>query len=76
MTIVIVPIVAPRRSAGTRRRIVVISSGSIIAVPPACTMRPTSSIAKPGANPATAVPTVNSPSDARKTCRGVKRSSR
>ncbi len=76
MTIVIVPIVEPRRSGGTRRMIDVISSGIITAVPHAWTTRPISRTAKPGASALMSVPRLNNVSDARKTCRGVNRSSR
>ena len=65
MTIVIVPIVAPRRSTGTSRSTVVISSGTITAVPAACTTRPASSTGNPGASALTSVPAVNSSIDAR-----------
>ncbi len=43
MTIEIVPMVWPRRSGGISRITVVISSGTMTAVPQACTMRPPSS---------------------------------
>ncbi len=76
MTMVIVPIVAPRRSGGTRRITEVMSSGTITAVPQACTTRPTSRTPKPGARALSNVPVLNRLSDARKMCRGVKRSSR
>lgn len=59
MTIVIVPIIWPRRSSGTRLITVVISSGTISAVPEACTMRATSSTSKPGASAAISVPVLN-----------------
>jgi hypothetical protein len=67
MTMVIVPMVAPRRWGGTRRITEVISSGSITAVPKACTTRPTSGTLKPGASPLINVPRLNSVSEVRKT---------
>ncbi len=76
MTMVMVPIVAPRRCAGTRRITEVISSGSITAVPVACTTRPVSRTPKLGARAATTVPVENRVSEARKIWRGVNRSSR
>ncbi len=76
ITMVIVPMVAPRRWGGTRRITEVISSGSITAVPQACTTRPTSRTPKPGASPLINVPRLNRVSEARKTWRGVNRSSR
>ncbi|OSY39225.1 hypothetical protein BG845_03495 [Pseudonocardia autotrophica] len=59
MTIEMVPIVCPRREAGTSRRIVVISSGIITAVPVACTTRPASSTPKAGATAHSRVPALN-----------------
>ena len=60
MTIEMLPITAPRRVTGTSVITVVISSGSMIAVPPACTTRPTSSTEKPGASADSSVPALNS----------------
>ena len=60
MTIEMLPMTAPRRVGGTSVITAVMSSGSMIAVPPACTTRATSSTAKPGASAATSVPTLNS----------------
>lgn len=60
MTMEMVPMVCPRRSAGISFMTVVISSGTMTAVPHACTMRPASRTANPGANAATSVPTQNS----------------
>lgn len=65
MTIEIVPIVCPRRLAGTRRRIVVMSSGTITAVPVACTTRPASRNPNAGATAQSRVPTLNRPIEAR-----------
>ena len=60
MTIEMLPITAPRRAGGTSVITVVISSGIMIAVPPACTTRATSSTANPGASAASSVPALNS----------------
>ena len=60
MTIERLPMTAPRRAGGTSVITVVISSGSMIAVPLACTMRAPSSTANPGASAATSVPALNS----------------
>ena len=65
ITTVMVPMVAPRRSAGTSLIIEVISSGIITAVPAACTIRPAISIGKPGASAETRVPVLNSSIDPR-----------
>ncbi|GAA3038178.1 hypothetical protein GCM10017559_77750 [Streptosporangium longisporum] len=59
ITIVIVPMVAPRRSTGTSRITVVISSGIITAVPAACRTRAASSTSKPGASAPSRVPRAN-----------------
>lgn len=59
MTMEITPIIAPRLWAGTTVSTVVMSSGSMIAVPLACVMRPSRSSSKPGAEAASRVPTVN-----------------
>ena len=52
---------APRRAGGTSVITVVISSGSMIAVPLACTTRAASSTGNPGASAATSVPALNRP---------------
>ena len=44
MTMLTLPITTPRRSTGTRVRIVVISNGNMMAVPDACTIRASSRI--------------------------------
>ncbi len=75
MTIEMVPIVWPRRSAGISFITVVISSGTMTAVPQACTIRPPSSTAKPGASAEIRVPAQNADIDARKTARTEKRCS-
>src|SRR5690625_7359438 len=54
------PITVPRLRSGTRARVVVISSGSTIAVPAACTTRAINSTPKVGANVATGGPARNS----------------
>lgn len=54
------PITRPRAVIGTSARIVVISSGSTMAVPAAWTTRAASSTGKVGASMAIAVPTRNS----------------
>ena len=59
MTMEMLPMVRPRRSAGTMFSTVVISNGIMIAVPEACTMRPISSTEKPGARKQTSVPREN-----------------
>ena len=61
MTIERLPMTAPRRAGGTSVITVVISSGSMIAVPLACTTRAASSTGKPGASAATSVPALNRP---------------
>jgi hypothetical protein len=60
ITMEMTPIIRPRRFGGTIDRTVVNSSGIMIAVPDACTMRPASSMSKPGASAAMSVPAVNS----------------
>src|ERR1700712_3558132 len=60
MTIEILPIVLPRLSGGTRFMTVVINNGIMIAVPEACTIRPSTRTAKPGANAEISVPPENS----------------
>ena len=59
MTTVMLPIMAPRRATGTIVMTVVMSSGSMTAVPDACTTRASSSTPKPGARKASTVPAVN-----------------
>ena len=59
MTIEMLPIVRPRTAGGTTVMTVVMSSGIMMAVPVACTMRPTSSTSKPGAIAAMSVPSEN-----------------
>src|SRR5690625_4663514 len=54
------PITVPRLRSGTRARVVVISSGSTIAVPAAGTTQAINSTPKVGANVATSVPARNS----------------
>lgn len=73
MTIDTRPMVRPRRAAGTSVMIVVISSGSISAVPEAWMTRATSSTPKAGAMPASSVPAANSDVAVRKTARVVNR---
>lgn len=51
ITIEMLPMTAPRLWAGTRRMMVVISSGIMMAVPQACTTRPASSTPNTGATP-------------------------
>lgn len=60
MTMEITPIMRPRWVGGTTFSTVVNSSGIMIAVPEACTMRPASSTSKPGATAAMSVPAANS----------------
>jgi hypothetical protein len=59
MTIEMLPITRPRCAGSMRVRTVVMSSGIMIAVPLACTMRPRSSTVKPGASSAMSVPAEN-----------------
>ena len=61
MTIERLPMTAPRRAGGTSVITVVINSGSMIAVPLACTTRAASSTGNPGASAATSVPALNRP---------------
>jgi len=56
ITIEILPMVLPRPSGGTSCMTVVISSGIMIAVPVACTTRPTTSSSSPGETAQTSVP--------------------
>ncbi|GEK78927.1 hypothetical protein ABA31_02780 [Agrococcus baldri] len=76
MTTEVRPITRPRRCTGTSASVVVISSGSTMAVPPACTTRPSSSRPKPGAIAAIAVPARNSTSAVVNTVRVLSRLSR
>ncbi len=69
MAMLTLPMTAPRRSIGTRVRIVVISSGSMMAVPPAWTMRASSSTSNPGASAASSVPPENRPMASMNTAR-------
>ena len=59
MTMEMLPMVLPRSCGGTSVITVVMSSGIMIAVPLACTTRPTSSTSNPGAIAAIAVPRLN-----------------
>ena len=59
MTIEIRPMMRPRSPSGTNVRTVVISSGIMIAVPEACTTRPTISTLNPGDVAAIRVPAEN-----------------
>ena len=52
--------IRPRMCGGTIVMMVAMSSGVMMAVPVACTTRPVTRIAKPGAIIASAVPAVNS----------------
>ena len=61
ITMEMLPITTPRRIGGTSVITVVISSGIMIAVPPACTTRAASSTANPGATAASSVPALNNP---------------
>ena len=63
------PMTAPRLASGTSVRMVVISSGSMMAVPPAWMMRARSRISKPGATAASAVPPAKRPMASIKTAR-------
>ncbi len=76
MTMLTLPIMTPRRSIGTRVRMVVISSGIMIAVPDACTMRAPRSTQNPGARVAIKVPAQNRPIAAPNTIRVDNRWSR
>src|SRR5918992_5501836 len=60
ITIEMLPMIAPRRAGGTSVITVVMSSGSMIAVPLAWMTRAASRIAKPGATAARNVPELNS----------------
>ena len=69
MAMLTLPMTAPRRSIGTRVRMVVIRSGSMMAVPPAWTMRASSSTSNPGASAARSVPPENRPMASMNTAR-------
>ena len=69
MTIEMLPIITPRRAGGTSVITVVISSGIMIAVPPAWTTRAARSTANPGASAASRVPVLNRPIAAPKSVR-------
>lgn len=73
IAMVTLPMTMPRRATGTRVRMVVISSGSMIAVPQAWTTRAHRRMGKPGAHAAIAVPAVKKPVAAMKACRVVSR---
>src|SRR5690606_19455318 len=76
ITIEMLPMVRPRRSAGTMFSTVVMSSGIMIAVPPAWTIRPSSRTANPGARKQIRVPALNRVIAAMNTWRTWKRCSR
>src|SRR5690625_2934007 len=76
ITIEIVPIIAPRRWAGTSRITEVITRGIITAVPLAWTTRPASSAPKFGATAHSPVPMAKVVTAVRKIWRGAKRSMR
>ena len=76
IAMLMLPITTPRRSIGTRVSTVVISSGIIIAVPDACTIRAGSSSQKPGETAASSVPAQNRPMASMYTVRVVSRCSR
>jgi hypothetical protein len=59
ITMEMLPIVRPRDDGGTSVMAVVISNGIMMAVPLACTTRPTRRISKPGAKAAMSVPRLN-----------------
>jgi len=63
------PMMAPRRLDGTRSKMVVMSSGIMMAVPEAWITRATTSTSKPGASPASSVPAENRPMASMKTVR-------
>ena len=69
------PIVRPRSASGTIVMTVVMSSGIMMAVPVACTMRPTRMTPKFGAIAASNVPSANEIMAAAKTARRSKRCS-
>ena len=69
MAMLTLPMTAPRRANGTRVRMVVISSGSMIAVPPAWMTLASRRIPKPGASAASAVPPEKSPMASKNTAR-------
>jgi hypothetical protein len=74
MTIEMTPMIRPREPGATRLIAVVMSSGIITPVPPACTTRPSSSTPKPGAAAAISVPVLKSPIAATNTWRTLNRS--
>ena len=76
MTIEMLPMTRPRPAGGTRVSTVVISSGIMMAVPPACTTRPASSVPNPGAAAQTRVPRLNRVMAVRNTGRVCRRWSR
>ncbi len=69
MAMLTLPITKPRRVTGTRVRMVVISRGSMMAVPPAWTIRASRRISNPGASAASSVPPENRPMASIKTAR-------
>jgi hypothetical protein len=69
MAMLTLPMTAPRRAKGTRVRMVVISRGSMIAVPPAWMTLASRRIPKPGATAARAVPPEKRPMASRNTAR-------
>ncbi len=76
ITIEMLPMVLPRDSGGTRFITVVISSGIMIAVPTACTTRPSTSSPSPGATAQSSVPRVKVDIAIRKIGRVLRRCSR
>ena len=76
ITMEMIPIIAPRRCAGTTVKVTVISSGITNAVPTAWMMRPISKMAKLGARAATRVPTVKNNCAVTKMVLVLKRSNR
>lgn len=76
ITTEIIPMRLPLVSGGSRFITVVMSSGSMTAVPKACTTRATSSTSKPGADAASAVPSTNTDMATRCSVRVGKRCSK
>ena len=76
MTIEMLPMTAPRPRSGTSISTVVIRSGSMIAVPDACTIRASSSGTKLGDTAASSVPRLNRPIASPNTMRVLRRWSR
>ena len=70
------PMAVPCLSTGNVHMSTVMTSGMRIPAPAACTRRPISSTAKLGPQPASALPTVNTPMDTRNSRRVVNRSVR